>query len=53
MREIREIPCRYGWMRLFLKEAGIHADIMVLLLQENAVIKGETICELTGEITLA
>ena len=38
-----------------MKEAGIHADIVEdgSTFEENAVIKAKTICELTGEITLA
>ena len=55
MREIREILADMDVEVVSMKEAGIHADIVEdgSTFEENAVIKAKTICELTGEITLA
>ena len=55
MREIREILADIDAEVVSMKEAGIHADIVEdgSTFEENAVIKAKTICELTGEITLA
>ena len=55
MREIREILSDLDVEVLSMKEAGIKADIVEdgTTLEENAVIKAKTICELCGEITLA
>ena len=55
MREIREILADMDVEVVSMKEAGIHADIVEdgSTLEENAVIKAKTSCELTGEITLA
>ena len=55
MREIREILADMDVEVVSMKEAGIHADIVEdgATFEENAVIKAKTICELTGEITLA
>ena len=55
MREIREILADMDVEVVSMKEAGIHAAIVEdgSTFEENAVIKAKTICELTGEITLA
>ena len=55
MREIREILADMDVEVVSMKEAGIHADIVEdgSTFEENAVIKARTICEITGEITLA
>ncbi len=55
MREIREILSDMDVEVVSMKEAGIHADIVEdgSTFEENAVIKAKTICEMTGEITLA
>ena len=55
MREIREILADMDVEVVSMKEAGIHADIVEdgSTFEENAVITAKTICELTGEITLA
>ena len=55
MREIREILADMDVEVVSMKEAGIHADIVDdgSTFEENAVIKARTICEITGEITLA
>ena len=55
MREIHEILADMDVEVVSMKEAGIHADIVEdgSTFEENAVIKAKTICELTGEITLA
>ena len=55
MREIREILADMDVEIVSMKEAGIYADIVEdgSTFEENAVIKAKTICELTGEITLA
>ena len=55
MREIREILADMDVEVVSMKEAGIHADIVEngSTFEENAVIKARTICEMTGEITLA
>ena len=48
MKEIRRILADPSFEILSLKDAGIHADI-----DENAMIKAEAICKMTGEIVLA
>lgn len=55
MREIREILADMDVQVVSMKEAGIQADIVEngSTFEENAVIKAKTICEMTGEITLA
>ena len=55
MREIRELLADMEVDGGSMKEAGIHADIVEdgSTFEENAVIKARTICEITGEITLA
>lgn len=55
MKEIREILEDLDIELLSLKDAGIHADIVEdgNSFEENAEIKAKTICEMTGEITLA
>ena len=55
MREIRDIMADLDVELLSMKEAGIHADIVEdgSTFEENAVIIARTICEITGEITLA
>lgn len=55
MKEIREILGDLDIELLSLKDAGIHADIVEdgNSFEENAEIKAKTICEMTGEITLA
>ena len=55
MREIREILADMDVEVVSMKEAGIHADIVEdgNSFEENAEIKAKTICEMTGEITLA
>ena len=55
MKEIREILADMDVEVVSMKEAGIHADIVEdgSTFEENATIKAKTICEMTGEITLA
>ena len=55
MKEIREILADMDVEVVSMKEAGIHADIVEdgSTFEENAIIKAKTICEMTGEITLA
>lgn len=55
MKEIREILGDLDIELLSLKDAGIHADIVEdgKTFEENAQIKAEAICDLTGEIVLA
>ncbi len=55
MREIREIMADFPIEILSLKEAGIDADIVEdgKTFEENAVIKAETIRDLTGRLVLA
>ena len=55
MKEIREILADMDVEVVSMKEAGIHADIVEdgNSFEENAEIKAKTICEMTGEITLA
>ena len=55
MKEIREILADMDVEIVSMKEAGIHADIVEdgNSFEENAEIKATTICEMTGEITLA
>ena len=55
MKEIREILADMDVEVVSMKEAGIHADIVEdgNTFEENAEIKAKTICEMTGEITLA
>lgn len=55
MKEIREILANMDVEVVSMKEAGIHADIVEdgNSFEENAEIKAKTICEMTGEITLA
>lgn len=55
MKEIREILADMDVKVVSMKEAGIHADIVEdgNSFEENAEIKAKTICEMTGEITLA
>ena len=55
MKEIREILADFDAEILSMKEAGIDIDIVEdgETFEENAVIKAEAICRLTGKITLA
>ena len=55
MNEIREILKDMDIELLSLKDAGIDIDIEEngTTFEENAIIKAETICRLTGEIVLA
>ena len=55
MKEIREILADMDVEIVSMKEAGIDADIVEdgNSFEENAEIKAKTICEMTGEITLA
>ena len=55
MKEIREILADMDVEVVSMKEAGIQADIVEdgSTFEENAIIKAKTICEMTGEITLA
>ncbi len=55
MNEIREILKDVDIELLSLKDAGIDIDIEEngTTFEENAIIKAETICRLTGEIVLA
>lgn len=55
MKEIREILADMDVEVVSMKESGIHADIVEdgNSFEENAEIKAKTICEMTGEITLA
>lgn len=55
MKEIREILMGMDIELLSLKDAGIDIDIIEdgSSFEENAIIKAETICKLTGEIVLA
>ena len=55
MKEIREILADMDVEVVSMKEAGIPADIVEdgNSFEENAEIKAKTICEMTGEITLA
>ena len=55
MKEIRRILADPQLEILSLKDAGIHADIDEngKTFEENAMIKAEAICKMTGEIVLA
>ena len=55
MKEIRRILADSQLEILSLKDAGIHADIDEngKSFEENAMIKAEAICKMTGEIVLA
>ena len=55
MKEIREILGDLDYEILSMKEAGVDVDIVEdgTTFEENAIIKAKTICEMTGEITLA
>ena len=55
MREIRAIMADFPGEIVSLKEAGIHADVDEngTCFEENAVIKAEAICRLTGCVTVA
>ena len=55
MKEIRRILADPFLEILSLKDAGIHADIDEngKSFEENAMIKAEAICKMTGEIVLA
>ena len=55
MKEIREILADMAVEVVSMTEAGLHADIVDdgNSFEENAEIKAKTICEMTGEITLA
>ncbi len=55
LKEIREILADMDVEVISMKEAGITAQIVEdgTTFEENAVIKAKTICEMTGEITLA
>lgn len=55
MKEIRRILADPSLEILSLKDAGIHADIDEngKSFEENAMIKAEAICKMTGEIVLA
>ena len=55
MDEIRDILNGMEIELLSLKDAGIDIDIKEngKTFEENAVIKAETVCKLTGEIVLA
>jgi XTP/dITP diphosphohydrolase len=55
MREIRDILKGMDIELLSLKDAGIDVDIKEdgSSFEENAIIKAETVCKLTGEIVLA
>lgn len=55
LKEIREILADLDVEVVSMKEAGITAEIVEdgTTFEENAVIKAKTICEMTGEITLA
>ena len=55
MKAIRRILADPSFEILSLKDAGIHADIDEngKSFEENAMIKAEAICKMTGEIVLA
>ncbi|TAH65667.1 MAG: XTP/dITP diphosphatase [Anaerolineaceae bacterium] len=55
MKEIRDILKETDFQLLSLKDAGIDIDIKEdgTTFEENAIIKAETVCKLTGEIVLA
>ena len=55
MKEIHAIMADFPIEILSLKEAGIHADVEEngTSFEENAVIKAEAICRLTGCVTIA
>ena len=55
MKEIREILADMDVEVVSMKEGGSQADIVEVgnSFEENAEIKAKTICEMTGEITLA
>ena len=55
MKEIRMILADLGLEILSMKEAGVFEEIEEdgMSFEENAEIKAKTICEMTGEITLA
>lgn len=55
MKEIHAIMADFPIEILSLKEAGIHADVEEngKTFEENAVIKAEAICKLTGCVTIA
>lgn len=55
LKEIREILADMDVEVISMKEAGITAQIVEdgTTFEENAGIKAKTICEMTGEITLA
>ena len=55
MKEIRAIMADFPAEIVSLKEAGIHADVDENgnSFEENAIIKAEAICRLTGCVTIA
>lgn len=55
MKEIHAIMADFPIEILSLKEAGIHADVEEngKTFEENAVIKAEAICRMTGHVTIA
>ena len=55
MKEIHAIMADFPARIVSLKEAGIHADVDEngTSFEENAVIKAEAICRLTGHVTIA
>lgn len=55
MKEIHAIMADFPMEIVSLKEAGIHADVEEngKTFEENAVIKAEAICKLTGHVTIA
>lgn len=55
MKEVRDILKELDLEVLSLKDAGIDIDIDEngTTFEENAILKAETVCELTGEIVLA
>ena len=55
MKEIHAIMADFPVQIVSLKEAGIHADVDEngTSFEENAAIKAEAICRLTGHVTIA
>lgn len=55
MKEVRDILKGFDVELLSLKDAGMDIDINEdgVSFEENAIIKSETVCKLTGEIVLA
>ena len=55
MKEIRMILADLGMEIVSMREAGVDEEIVEdgMSFEENAEIKAKTICEMTGEITLA